>query len=40
MVLHTSDVEMQSLEFAQLPFGPALGQYFLTVTFGMVMYSL
>ena len=29
----TSDMEMQSLEFAQLVFGLALVQYFLTMTF-------
>ena len=38
----TSDMEMQSLEFAQLVFGLALVQYFLSMLpslcFGMVMY--
>ena len=40
----TSDMELQSLEFAQLVFGLVLVQYFLTVFpslhFGMVMYIL
>lgn len=40
----TSDMEMQSLEFAQLVFGLTLVQYFLTMFpflhFGVVMYIL
>ena len=40
----TSDMEMQSLEFASLVFGFSLIQYFLTVLsslcFGAIMYIL
>jgi hypothetical protein len=40
----TSDMEVQSLEFAQLDFGLALVHHFLTMSpllpFGMMIYSL